>query len=150
MILMEMKDNLIFFLNAAEDSSKPEKRRGRKKEKMEETLKKLLKDMEDEKEQKKENKKAFQEGKEEFKEKLDEAKETIILVTENNCGMIGEVGEILTAFTRLANALMQNGIKKDQLLFAVKLATIEEDSEDFLEKGFSLIAEYLAEHLKDE
>ena len=105
--------------------------------------------MEDEKEQKKENKKAFQEKKEEFKEKLDEAEETIILVTENNCGIIGEVDEILTSFTRLANGLMQNGIKKDQLLFAVKLAEIEEGSEDFLEKGFSLIAEHLKEKLKN-
>ena len=147
MILMETKDNLSFFLNAAEDSSKPEKCRGRKKEKMKEELKKLLEEMEGKRGN---HNKELEKLKKEFKDEIDKDTDAIILATDHNVGVVGEVYEVLTLFAKIAQSLMKNGIDKEMLKFNVELATLEEGSETYGIDALELMLKHFKEKLEDE
>lgn len=120
---------------------------------MEELLEKLLKKMEKQEKTNEENKKDFKAKKEEFKKVIDKEDETIIVVTTKATGFAGKGYEVAGLFGRLSEALIKNGISKEQLMMNVEVASLNKDEEDFKEKAFEIMEKYstqLAERLEEE
>ena len=114
---------------------------------MKKELKKLLEEMEGKREN---HNKELEKRKKEFKDEIDKDTDAIILATNHNVGVVGEVSDVLTLFAKIAQSLMKNGIDKEMLKFNVELATLEEGSETYGIDALELMLKYFKEKLEDE